>query len=134
MKWLFPIMLLIFISCQDDDGIIPLHFPELMEIPKGFPAVEEPQGNEFTPARWELGKRLFFDPVMSVDSSISCASCHQPGLAFSDNVAFSPGVEQRPGVRNSPSLTNVAYHPYFTREGGGAHFRNAGAGAHSGTQ
>ena len=118
MKWLFPIMLLIFISCQDDDGIIPLHFPELMEIPKGFPAVEEPQGNEFTPARWELGKRLFFDPVMSVDSSISCASCHQPGLAFSDNVAFSPGVEQRPGVRNSPSLVNVAYHPYFTREGG----------------
>lgn len=118
MKWLFPIIFLVLVSCQDDDGIEPLHFPELMEIPKGFPAVEEPEGNEFTIARWELGKRLFFDPAMSVDSSVSCASCHQPELAFSDDVAFSPGVEQRPGVRNSPSLANVAYHPYFTREGG----------------
>ena len=118
MKWLFPIMAVVLVSCQDDDGIEPLHFPELMEIPNGFPPVEEPAGNEFTIARWELGKRLFFDPVMSVDSSISCASCHQPELAFSDDVAFSPGVEQRPGVRNAPSLANVAYHPYFTREGG----------------
>lgn len=118
MKWLFPILLLTMVSCQDDDGIRPLHFPELMETPKGFPAVEEPEGNGFTIARWELGKRLFFDPVMSVDSTVSCASCHQPELAFSDDVAFSPGVSQRPGVRNSPSLANVAYHPYFTREGG----------------
>ncbi len=118
MKWLYPILFIAIVSCQDDDGIKPLHFPELMEIPKGFPNVEEPEGNEFTVARWELGKRLFFDPVMSVDSSISCASCHQPELAFSDDVAFSPGVHQRPGVRNSPSLANVAYHPYFTREGG----------------
>lgn len=118
MKRLFPILFLALISCRDDDGVKPFHFPELMEIPKGFPNVEEPEGNEFTIARWELGKRLFFDPVMSVDSSISCASCHQPELAFSDDVAFSPGVGERPGVRNSPSLANVAYHPYFTREGG----------------
>jgi cytochrome c peroxidase len=61
---------------------------------------------------------LFFDPVMSADSSISCASCHRPELAFSDHLAFSPGVAQRPGTRNSPSLANVAYHPYYTREGG----------------
>ena len=55
---------------------------------------------------------------MSVDSSISCASCHKPALGFSDNRAFSPGVENRPGTRNSPPLFNVGYHPYFTREGG----------------
>ena len=96
----------------------PLHFPELMEIPNGFPAVEEPEGNEFTIARWQLGKQLFFDPDMSIDNTVSCASCHQPELAFSDDVAFSPGVAQRPGFRNAPSLANVAYHPYFTREGG----------------
>ena len=119
MKWCCPLLvLLVLCSCQDDDGTTPLRFPELMEVPQGFPVVDEPDDNKFTVARWELGKRLFFDPVMSVDSTISCASCHQPGLAFSDDVAFSPGVEQRPGVRNSPSLANVAYHPYFTREGG----------------
>ncbi|MGB0839441.1 MAG: cytochrome-c peroxidase [Chitinophagales bacterium] len=96
----------------------PLEFPELMELPMGFPAVEFPEGNEWTQDRWALGKKLFFEPMLSVDTSVSCASCHHPNLAFSDDVAFSLGVEQRIGTRNAPSLANVAYHPYFTREGG----------------
>ena len=61
---------------------------------------------------------LFFDPVLSRDSSISCASCHLPRYAFSDTLTFSPGVDHAPGLRNAPTLANVAYHPYFTREGG----------------
>lgn len=69
-------------------------------------------------ARWELGKKLFYDPVLSVDSTVSCGSCHKANLAFSDDQAFSPGVEDRPGTRNVPPLTNLAYYPYFTREGG----------------
>ena len=85
--------------------------------PEGFPAVDFPEDNAFSNARWELGKRLFFDPILSIDSSISCGSCHKPSLAFSDAVAFSPGVFNRPGVRNTPTLANVAYHPYFLREG-----------------
>jgi cytochrome c peroxidase len=92
--------------------------PALMEIPDGFPSIEFPEGNEFTQARWELGKKLFYDPVLSVDSSLSCGSCHKQELAFADNVNFSDGVKGRPGTRNSPSLVNLAYHPYFTREGG----------------
>ncbi len=83
-----------------------------------FPKVIHPDGNEFTQERWELGKRLFFDPVLSIDSSLSCGTCHKPALAFSDSVAFSPGVHGRPGTRNAPSLANVAFHPYFLREGG----------------
>lgn len=89
-----------------------------MEIPAGFPAIDFPDDNAFTQARWELGKKLFYDPVMSVDGTISCASCHNPALAFSDNVAVSLGVENRSGTRNAPSLANVAYHPYLLREGG----------------
>jgi cytochrome c peroxidase len=61
---------------------------------------------------------LFYYNILSIDSSISCASCHKPNLAFSDDRALSPGVKNRPGTRNAPSLTNVAYHPYFLREGG----------------
>ncbi|MFT6355888.1 MAG: cytochrome c peroxidase [Saprospiraceae bacterium] len=89
-----------------------------MEIPQGFPSIDFPEGNAFSETRWALGKKLFFDPVMSANSSISCATCHLPELAFSDNQAFSPGVENRPGTRNASPLFNLAYHPYFTREGG----------------
>lgn len=84
----------------------------------GFPEMIYPEDNKFTLARWELGKKLFFDNILSIDSSISCGSCHKPHLAFSDNVPTSPGVKDRPGVRNAPSLANVGYHPYLLREGG----------------
>ena len=119
----FTILLLsvvTFFGCQKDGEPpeTPLRFPALTEVPEGFPAVAYPEGNAHTEARWALGKKLFFDPVLSADSSISCASCHAPQLAFSDDKAVSLGVENRPGRRNSPTLANVAYHPYFTREGG----------------
>ncbi|MFK7972480.1 MAG: cytochrome-c peroxidase [Bacteroidia bacterium] len=118
-KWPFTILLLLtIIACQETIVLDPDRHFELMEAPEGFPDMPVPDNNTFSQARWDLGKKLFFDPVMSVDSSISCASCHKPSLAFSDNLRFSPGVENRPGVRNSPSLANVGYHPYFTREGG----------------
>ncbi|MCB9261875.1 MAG: cytochrome-c peroxidase [Flavobacteriales bacterium] len=61
---------------------------------------------------------LFYNVAFSNDSSISCAGCHKPELAFADNVAFSKGAFNRLGTRNTPSLGNVALHPYFTREGG----------------
>lgn len=100
-------------------GKEPVPMPEaLLQVPEGFPDPIFPEGNELTEARWILGKKLFFDPVLSRDSSISCASCHLPAFAFSDTAAFSPGVGGAPGTRNAPSLANVAYHPYFLREGG----------------
>ena len=109
-----------FFGCQKDRKTpeVTPRFPALAEVPEGFPAVAYPEGSAHTEARWALGKKLFFDPVLSADSSVSCASCHAPHLAFSDNKAVSLGVENRPGRRNSPTLANVAYHPYFTREGG----------------
>jgi cytochrome c peroxidase len=119
MKWfclLFIVMLMF--SCQNDKMAEPLLFPALMEIPEHFPDVEFPEGAEFTLDRWKLGKKLFYDEVMSIDSSISCASCHKQELGFSDDIAFSLGVEDRLGTRNAHTLANVAYHPYFTREGG----------------
>ena len=87
-----------------------------MEVPPGFPEVDHPEGNEFTIERWELGKKLFYDPILSKDGSISCASCHDPKLAFSDNKDFSLGVNELLGTRNAPSLGNVAYHPYYTEK------------------
>lgn len=106
------------VGCQKEEISRPPYSPALMEIPKGFPEMDIPADNQFSIARWALGKKLFYDPIMSVDSSISCAHCHQTDLAFSDGLAMSKGVKDRLGTRNAPSLANVAYHPYFTREGG----------------
>lgn len=83
-----------------------------------FPEVPYTAENQYTPERFALGKKLFFDPILSIDSTLSCASCHKPSLAFSDSLSFSPGVAGRPGTRNAPSLANVAFHPYFLKEGG----------------
>jgi len=111
------LVLFIFTHCSKTETV-NLNSTALLEIPEGFPAIDFPADNAFTEARWKLGKKLFFDPILSIDSSLSCGSCHQPALAFADDKVFSPGVKNRPGVRNSPSLANVAYQPYFLREGG----------------
>ena len=63
---------------------------------------------ETTPTKESLGRMLFFDPILSEDSSISCASCHKPEFAFADNVQFSAGVRGRLATRNTPSAMNVA--------------------------
>ncbi len=111
--------LLFFFACRKEQQLIVTIEPEpLLVVPKGFPQPNFPADNELTAARFALGKRLFYDVALSRDSSISCASCHASGRAFSDSVAFSPGVGGAAGIRNSPTLANVAYHPYFTREGG----------------
>ena len=89
-----------------------------MEVPQGFPEIVHPEGNEYSYERWELGKRLFYDPILSKDGLVSCASCHDSKLAFSDRKDVSKGSAGLLGTRNSPSLANVAYHPYYTREGG----------------
>ena len=119
MKWFYTLLFItiVLVSCRKQE-VEPLHFFDLMELPEGFPAIAATSGNQFSQKRWELGKKLFYDPIMSSDSSISCASCHAAELAFSDDVAMSLGVKSRIGTQNAPTLANLAYHPYYTRAGG----------------
>ncbi|MFT5033771.1 MAG: cytochrome c peroxidase [Bacteroidia bacterium] len=63
----------------------------------------------FTPQQIDLGRLLFFDPLLSADGSLSCASCHQPEHAFTDGRALSVGVGGHVGKRSSPSLWNVGF-------------------------
>lgn len=65
----------------------------------------------------ELGKQLFFDPILSGDSTISCASCHKPAFAFADTSAVSRGVADRPGTRNTPSAMNLRIQQVFFWDG-----------------
>lgn len=90
----------------------------LLQIPKGFPAMAFPEGNEFNYERWLLGKTLFYDPVLSLNNKVSCASCHIAAAAFSDTLRLSLGDRGVQGRSNAPSLANIGYHPYFTRAGG----------------
>ena len=87
-------------------------------IPPGFPSMVFPQDNNFTRARWELGKQLFYEKQLSKNNTLSCASCHKQEFAFSDSVALSLGDNNALGSSNAPSLANIGYHPYFTRAGG----------------
>ena len=113
--WSALLLLFVLVGCEKFS--VEEINPSKLVIPEGFPNVDFPEDNAFSNTRWELGKRLFNDPILSIDSSISCGSCHKPSIAFSDDVPLSPGVFNRPGVRNSPTLANVAYNPYFLREG-----------------
>ncbi len=65
----------------------------------------------------ELGKRLFFDKILSRDHKISCASCHNPKFAFADSVAFSLGNDGLEGKRNAPSVMNMASRSVFFYDG-----------------
>jgi cytochrome c peroxidase len=65
-----------------------------------------------------LGRKLFYDPILSVDSSISCASCHSPYNAFAHtDHQLSHGLNDRMGRRNAPALFNLAWHKSFMLDG-----------------
>lgn len=67
--------------------------------------------------RAKLGEQLFFDPVLSGDNTISCASCHQPQFAFADTATFSKGIHGQLTRRNTPSITNQRGRPSFFWDG-----------------
>lgn len=72
---------------------------------------------EYINTKVALGEKLFFDPILSLDNSISCADCHQPKFAFADNKAFSIGVNDSLGNRNTPSVMNMASRSFFFHDG-----------------
>jgi cytochrome c peroxidase len=86
-------------------------FPELSP-PLGIPSVPFPKDSPPTRERIELGRQLFFDTRLSSDESASCASCHNPKLAFADNEVTSRRIDGRKGSRNTPALINAAFQPY----------------------
>lgn len=103
-------------SCTNQKEILP---EEVIFQPKHFPPIPQNTINPSTPKGVALGNLLFFDPILSKDSSISCASCHHPEKAFSDaGNALSSGINNLKGFRNSPSLTNLAWKPLFFHDGG----------------
>jgi cytochrome c peroxidase len=85
------------------------------EVPLGLPAdtwdYYIPKSNPLTKAKVELGRKLFFDPRLSADEKVSCASCHDPKLAFTDGKTVAEGIGGQRGARNSPTILNAIYNP-----------------------
>ena len=112
------LILLAFAACTPDPSDPVDRTPFALNLPPGFPPPDIPADNELTTARVALGKKLFYDPVLSRDSTISCASCHRQELAFAHDQPISPGIEGRLGFRNAPTLANVAYLDLVNKDGG----------------
>lgn len=88
------------------------------QIPIGFETLPATtKNNPVTQAKVTLGRKLFFDPVLSYNGEISCASCHQPDHGFASPDALAIGVDGKRGTRNAPTLLNVAYATSFNWDG-----------------
>lgn len=79
------------------------------KTPAGLKPVPIPRDNPPTAAKIELGKQLFFDPRLSVDDTISCASCHDPAKGWSNGSQFATGIGGQLGGRSAPTIINSAY-------------------------
>lgn len=104
---------LLVVSCGSDP-VVPTE-PPVSIIPAHLSAVPVPADNPLTPAKIDLGRRLFYDKRLSSTGTVSCASCHHPEKAFSDAPnQVSRGVNAALGQRNAPGLINIAYrHAFF---------------------
>ncbi len=106
---------LVNLSCSNNGEIqnlslVPFNPSEYkLIIPDGFPEMEIPEDNPLTIEGVTLGRHLFYDPILSADNSMSCASCHHTQLSFTDNRAFSKGVDGQEGRRSAMSLLNLGY-------------------------
>jgi cytochrome c peroxidase len=83
--------------------------PSYTGLQRTFPATNEPADNPTTDAKADLGYLLFFDPVLSENNDVACATCHQPDLGFSDGRQTAVGMTGTELERNTPTLWNVAY-------------------------
>jgi cytochrome c peroxidase len=92
-------------ALEEDDVTLLKRGQELFQpLPKDMATLESP----ITRERVDLGRMLFFDPRLTVDSNMSCASCHQPALYGTDALSTSIGVKQRLHPRNAPTNLNSA--------------------------
>ena len=106
---LFMIIMLPHRATRIDMAATPLGTAVEIKTPLGLPPVPFPSDNPPTSATIELGRRLYYDPQLSVDNTVSCATCHHPDHGFADGKQVSNGVQGKTGTRNSPTVLNSAY-------------------------
>lgn len=118
----FLIVCMLFVAaqgCKKHDPYLSTYSatPYKLKIPRGFPQMIIPEDNPMTVEGVELGRKLFYDEILSQDYSISCGSCHAPDAAFSDHRQVSLGVNGTPGNRQSMALINLGWSSGFFWDG-----------------
>ena len=83
--------------------------PQQVGVPVEMTRAAIPADNPQTPEKISLGQRLFFDRRLSADGTVSCSTCHDPALAFTDRKPLSVGIQGRVGQRNAPTVLNSFY-------------------------
>lgn len=114
MKHLGFLFFTFFIGCSSPSEeslytpkTVDLEIPEILKQKLIAPLV--PANNPLTEEGIALGKKLFFDPILSENNTQSCASCHNPKHAFADITQFSEGIDGILGTRNAMPLFNLAW-------------------------
>ncbi len=123
IKSFFKVLPLLFLcsitfSCDTEDTVGGGTYVEFV-VPANFPQpTYDFDSNEFTQEKFELGKRLFYEPKLSVDNSISCGFCHEQAFAFTHHGhELSDGVGGALGTRNTQPIQNLAFMEDFTWDG-----------------
>ena len=98
-------------SAAQTQPVMPVGKTVQIQAPHGLPPIPVPADNPLTEETIALGRRLYYDPQLSGDGTISCASCHAPQYSFSDKEATSEGVGKKHGTRHAPTVINSAYSP-----------------------
>jgi cytochrome c peroxidase len=113
---------IVLISFTDDPNYISKKNVKLVK-PNYFPkAFYNFKKNKITPEGFVLGRMLFYDPILSQDSTVSCASCHQQFAAFAHiDHKLSHGINDGVGIRNVPALQNLIWKDNFMWDGGVNH-------------
>ena len=110
---IYFIIIVVLISCQRDIPYIkPFEYnpiPVVFEKPVNFPYPNLPEDNPLTEEGIKLGKKLFYDPILSGNNTMSCADCHFQANSFSDPAQFSVGIEGVLGSMNASTIVNAAW-------------------------
>jgi cytochrome c peroxidase len=87
--------------------------PLVVKVPAGLqpltPRIYSPDANPVTKGKYELGRQLYFDPRVSLDSTVACATCHNPEKGWTDGMRVSIGIAGQFGTRSAPTVLNTAY-------------------------
>jgi cytochrome c peroxidase len=94
--------------------------PDYTRVPEDFPPIPFPADNPYNPDKVVLGRRLFYEKILSRDSTISCSHCMKPERSFSDAVPKSRGWNGEAQNRNSMSVVNAAYRQFLNWDGRGS--------------
>ena len=101
-------LILLLVSCQRSTEK-PIGAVVEVRTPLGLPPLKTPSDNPVTAETITLGRKLFHDPRLSMNDTVSCASCHNPQQGFADGRKTSLGVDGKTGSRNAPTVLNAAY-------------------------